>query len=244
MSSVPAVIGAVREIRRFPVKSMAGEALEAAELGWHGIAGDRRYAFVRTGNTSRFPWLTGRELSEMLLYRPRLADPARPRDCAVEVRTPEERTYGIDDPCLAEELAGKAGEPVNLVQLSRGCFDSMPVSVLASASGARLDARFGRAVSLVRFRCNILVETDPAADEPRWLGSMLAVGDDGPLIRIDRPIERCAMTTIDPETAARDPAVMRVLAEDFGNVFGVYGSIARPGRIACGDTVRLISERL
>ena len=102
---------------------------------------------------------------------------------------------------------------------------------MATASGARLDARFGRALSLLRFRCNILVETEGAGDEQRWLGSHLAFGAEGPLIRIDRPIERCAMTTIDPMTAGRDAAVMRVLAQDFANVFGVYGSVVRPGSI-------------
>jgi uncharacterized protein len=47
---------------RYPVKSMAGEALVAAEVSWHGLAGDRRWAFVRDGVVrSGFPWLTLRE---------------------------------------------------------------------------------------------------------------------------------------------------------------------------------------
>jgi hypothetical protein len=53
------VVGRVAGLWRFPVKSMAGEQLDEAELGWHGLAGDRRWAFVR-GDTPRsgFPWLT------------------------------------------------------------------------------------------------------------------------------------------------------------------------------------------
>ena len=35
-------IGEVAAIFRYPVKSMAGEQLEVAQMGWHGIEGDRR----------------------------------------------------------------------------------------------------------------------------------------------------------------------------------------------------------
>ncbi len=41
-------IGHVEAIFRYPVKSMAGERMEVANLGWHGIDGDRRLALRRT----------------------------------------------------------------------------------------------------------------------------------------------------------------------------------------------------
>src|SRR5438552_3568421 len=40
-------LGRVREIVRYPVKSMAGVPAESAFLGWHGLEGDRRFAFRR-----------------------------------------------------------------------------------------------------------------------------------------------------------------------------------------------------
>jgi uncharacterized protein YcbX len=63
-------VGFVRQLFRYPVKSMAGEALERAEIGWHGVEGDRRFAFRRVDNTSGFPWLTAGRLPELLRYRP------------------------------------------------------------------------------------------------------------------------------------------------------------------------------
>ncbi len=55
-------VGRVVGLWRYPVKSMAGEALKEAEVSWHGFAGDRRWAFIRDGMVnSGFPWLTLRE---------------------------------------------------------------------------------------------------------------------------------------------------------------------------------------
>jgi len=42
---MPIKIGQVEALFRYPVKSMSGEPLEVAELGWHGLDGDRRLAF-------------------------------------------------------------------------------------------------------------------------------------------------------------------------------------------------------
>ena len=63
-------IGQVEAIFRYPVKSMAGEPLAAANLGWHGLDGDRRLAFRRIDNHSDFPWLTASKLPELLLFAP------------------------------------------------------------------------------------------------------------------------------------------------------------------------------
>ena len=82
-------VGRVAALWRYPVKSMAAEALERVEVGWHGIAGDRRWAFVRADQECNgFPWLTIRELPELARYQPRLVAPARPDATAVRVRTP------------------------------------------------------------------------------------------------------------------------------------------------------------
>src|SRR4051812_32063604 len=52
----PMHVGTVAAIYRYPVKAMAAEVLTEAELGWFGIEGDRRYAFVQSDDTSDFPW--------------------------------------------------------------------------------------------------------------------------------------------------------------------------------------------
>jgi uncharacterized protein YcbX len=73
-------IGTVKAINRFPVKSFGGESLQSAELKWSGIDGDRQYAFHKTADGSRFPWLTGRAVSPVvtiaaLSRQPRHSDP-------------------------------------------------------------------------------------------------------------------------------------------------------------------------
>ena len=55
-------VGRVVGLWRYPVKSMGAEELAEAEVSWHGLAGDRRWAFIRNGVVhSGFPWLTLRE---------------------------------------------------------------------------------------------------------------------------------------------------------------------------------------
>src|SRR5579864_7171581 len=63
-------IGHVEAIYRYPVKSMGGEGLEAANLGWHGLDGDRRLAFRRIDDRSGFPWLSASKLPDLLLFAP------------------------------------------------------------------------------------------------------------------------------------------------------------------------------
>src|SRR5438128_11899750 len=67
-SSMPVEIGHVEAIFRYPVKSMGGESLTEATLGWHGLAGDRRLAFRRMNDCSGFPWLSASQLPALLLF--------------------------------------------------------------------------------------------------------------------------------------------------------------------------------
>src|SRR5947199_10076582 len=89
MEAVMTAVGRVTALWRYPVKSMAAEQLDAVEVSWHGLAGDRRWAFIRDGQVrSGFPWLTIRERHEMARYQPRFAEPDRPRGSLTLVRTP------------------------------------------------------------------------------------------------------------------------------------------------------------
>src|SRR4051812_37152174 len=92
-------VGRVVALWRYPVKSMGAEELEAADVSWHGIAGDRRWAFVREGlERSGFPWLTIRERAEMWHYRPSFADPGRPNESKTLVHTPSGEELDVVDP--------------------------------------------------------------------------------------------------------------------------------------------------
>lgn len=234
------IVGHVSALNRFPVKSMAGERLAVAELDWQGIEGDRQYAFVRAANGTRFPWLTAREVPAMLLHHARFEDPTRPKTSAVQVDTPDGATLSLHDPLLKAHLEMAAGEPASLIQVARGCYDSMPVSIQSSAGHGALEAAHGQTLAIDRFRINVIVESDLPASQ--WQGRQLAFGDeaDGAVVQCADPIARCVIVTIDPVTGAKEPRVLRTVAQGFANTYGIYAGPARPGLIRIGDPVRLV----
>jgi uncharacterized protein YcbX len=233
-------IGTVAALWRYPVKSMQGESLQSVELRWTGLAGDREYAFYRAADRSRFPWLTGRTVPDLVNYAPCFADPADPRKSALQVTAPDGARFDVAAEPLRRRLSDVAGDEIRLIQIGRGTFDSGSVSVISTATEAALDHAFGAPLGMRRFRPNVVIKA--ARRESDWLGGTLVFGDrpDSARLRLDRPIERCAFITIDPDTAAKDPRVLRVVAQDFGNQVGAYGATAAIGTIAVGDTVRLV----
>lgn len=128
------IVGVVRQIVRYPVKSMAGEEITASRVGWHGLLGDRHYAFVCTGNTTHFPWLTARQVPALLRHVPSYEDPSDPITSPLMVRTPDGHVLSVDDVTLRDSLTAAHHAPVHLMRLDRGAFDSMPLSVTSTAS--------------------------------------------------------------------------------------------------------------
>jgi uncharacterized protein len=235
MEAVMTVVGRVVGLRRYPVKSMAAEELDRAEVSWHGVAGDRRWAFVRDGQVrSGFPWLTIRERPEMVRYQPFYTERARPNASATLVRTPSGGELDVADPALAAEL----GPGVRVIKQDRGVFDTMPLSLLTTQTLAGLGRLTGTALTAGRFRPNLLVDAaGPDFAEDAWVGRVLRIG--GLRMRVDLRDQRCVMVTIDPVTLHRDPAILRAIARERDNRLGVYGSTVEPGRVAVGDPVEL-----
>lgn len=237
-------VGVISGLYRYPVKSMRGESLEQAHLYWHGLDGDRRYAFVRQGADSGFPWLTGREVSHLLRYTPRFARPDDPRESPIVVTTPDGRELPVEAPELAEELAAMYRSPFFLFKLGRGAFDSQVLSLMSNASVAALGRSAGMTLDGRRFRQNIYLETRDGMPfgEEEWLDKALVIGDgpDGPRVRIIRRIIRCVMINIDPQTAERDARVLKTVAQTRDSCAGVYASVERTGVIRVGDTVSLV----
>ena len=230
------VVGRVTGIWRYPVKSMAAERLEAVDVSWHGLAGDRRWAFVRDGMTrSGFPWLTIRERPDLGQYRPTFVRPDRPDGSPTLVRTPSGRELDVVDPALAEEL----GSGVRVLKQDRGVFDTLPLSLISTRTIAALGALVGADLDVLRFRPNLLVEPldDAPFPEDAWIGRVLRVGE--LRMRVDQRDQRCVMVNVDPITTRRDPAVLRAIAQHRQACLGVYGSTVRPGRVAVGDPVLL-----
>src|SRR5688572_8123474 len=115
-------LGRISSIFRYPVKSMAGASLDVARLDWHGIEGDRRFAFRRLADKSNFPWLTASKLPELILYKPFGLDSSNAEPLPTHVRTPDGNEYELQSNELREEISGRYGSDVELMNLKAGVF--------------------------------------------------------------------------------------------------------------------------
>src|SRR5258706_1582977 len=188
---------------------MGAEPLQKVEVSWFGLAGDRRWAFVRDGVTrSGFPWLTIRERPDMSRFLPSFAEPDRPNASITLVRTPSGRQLDVVDAALAEELGGGA----RVIKSDRGVFDTMPLSLITAQTVAGLGAAVGSALDVLRFRPNLLIDAsgDAPFPEDAWVGSVLQIG--GARVRADGRDQRCSVVNVDPDTSERNPAVLQAVA--------------------------------
>jgi uncharacterized protein len=235
MEAVMTVVGRVVALWRYPVKSMQAEELDGVEVSWHGLAGDRRWAFIRAGQVrSGFPWLTIRQLPELARYRPRFAEPERPDASPTLVRTPSGAELDVADPALAAEL----GPGVRVIKQDRGVFDTMPLSLITTQTLACMGRLTGTDLAAQRFRPNLLVDAgERDFPEDAWIGRVLRIGT--LRMRVDQSDERCVITTIDPVTLRRDRAILRAIVRERASRLGVYGSTVEPGGVTVGEPVEL-----
>jgi uncharacterized protein YcbX len=250
-------IGQVEAIFRYPVKSMRGEALEAANLGWHGLEGDRRLAFRRMADRSGMPWLTASKLPDLVLFAPQRREgdsreDGDQEDLPTHIRTPD----GQEMPVFAEELAAEVGRrygaPVQMMQLRHGIFDEASISVIASDTVREIRRLAGRSLDIRRFRPNVVVRLLRSVpfQEDEWLGGVLSFGkkddDNAPAIAASMRDVRCSMVNLDPDTATPAPEVLRAVVRVHQNTAGIYGTVTRIGQLAVGQTVflRAVTEKM
>jgi uncharacterized protein YcbX len=238
-------VGHVRELVRYPVKSMAGVATNSAFLGWHGLQGDRRFAFRRLNDNSGFPWLSAGRLPELLLHQPIGLDESAGEPVPTHVRTPEGLELLLGSAELQNSIAEKLGNAVELMKLKQGIFDEACVSVINLATITGIGREIGQDLDIRRFRANVVIEsvaTEPFVEDS-WIGSRLVFGEaeDGPMIDLTMRDPRCVMLNLDPDTAQQDPRVMKAVVRMNQNNAGAYATVARTGQISVGQSVRLIS---
>lgn len=237
-------IGQVREIVRYPVKSMAGITTESAFLGWHGLEGDRRFAFRRAGDDGGFPWLTASRLPQLLLYQPVGLDERSGEPLPTHVRTPAGSNLELRSAELKAELAERLGSGVELMKLKHGIFDEATVSVISLTTIAGIGREAGLDLDRRRFRANIVIETERGEPflEDGWVGRMLVFGDGDSQAAVSVTMcdARCVMINLDPDTAQQDARIMKTVVRLNKNNAGVYATVVRSGTIRVGDPVNLV----
>jgi len=207
----------VDRLWRYPVKSLAGEPLESAQITDDGIAGDR-IVHVRGPEGVR----TSRRQHRMLGLHGTLGADGVPLI---------DGHPWTDDRALAL-VRTAAGEDAWLASDGYGMFDILPL--LVATDGAI--AAFGRDGR--RLRPNIVIGGVEGLDERAWPGAELHIGS--AIIGLDSLRPRCPMTTIDPDTLERDPEVLRDIGRRFRGLLALNADVIRPGTIQVGDRARLV----
>jgi uncharacterized protein YcbX len=234
-------VGEVAALYRYPVKSMAGESLDVADLGWHGVTGDRRMALRRVDDRGGFPWLTASRLPQMILYVPQRLGPAAGAELPTHVHTPDGQLLAVFDHELATQIGHRHGSPVEMMHLNRGIFDEASISVIAAATINEVAKLAAQPPDVRRFRPNILISSRRSApfEEEEWVGGNLSFGaaSDGATIAITNYDERCAMVNFDPDSARATPEVLKAIVGARNNRAGVYATVIRRGRVAIGQPV-------
>ena len=251
---------------RYPVKSMAGEELSEAFVGFSGVYGDRCYAFKDTAARGGFPYLNANVQQRMLLYRPRFRQPERaaappnlegaqaiapgvtpanaePGDMDLDVLTPQGGVVSIDDPELIEMLrVGLRGEHrLTLIRSDRALTDCRPVSLISLQTVLQIEGELGFTVDKRRFRANIYLDLTPGGGfgEDRWVGRKLRIGPRVVVAVLERD-PRCKMISLDPDTGEHDPEVLRKVAQTHEAFSGVYCAVLAEGVVAKGDPVEAV----
>jgi uncharacterized protein YcbX len=208
----------VGEIWRYPVKSVAGERLERADIGTDGIRGDRVVHVSAPGGGV----VTSRTHPRLLGLRGTLGADGEPLVDGRPWAAPESAA-------AVREAAGPAARLVRYDGPER--FDVLPLLVGTDGAFAELG------VDHRRLRPNIVVAGVEGLAEREWPGRRLRIG--AVVIGVAKLRSRCVMTTYDPDTQVQDLSVLRRIASEFGGRMALDCEVLREGWIALGDPVEL-----
>jgi uncharacterized protein YcbX len=246
---------------------MRGEELDEIFAGYGGVYGDRLFAFESSASPEGFPFFTGREQRQMIRYRPRFRHPAKAAqpinleeaeklspninpisasaaDLMIDVETPDGKTFAIDDPSLIDHLrAGTDGKHhLRLLRSEKAMTDCRPVSLFAVQTAGKLGEETGVDVDKRRFRANVyvdLTDSDGFAED-EFVGKSLRIGRKVVISVLQRDA-RCMMITLDPDTAEKEPGVLKAVAQAHEGMAGVYGAVLIEGIIRKGDPIESAS---
>jgi uncharacterized protein YcbX len=144
-----------------------------------------------------------------------------------------------------EPLTQLAGRPVRVGRPDRpGEALVESVTLLSEASVERLAREAGQPVDGRRFRMLFTLRGCRPHEEDEWRGRLFRVGE--AVLRVGGPVDRCAVTTRDPDTGTRDLDTLRLIEGYRGRRdgklvdFGVYATVERPGRVRVGDPVEAL----
>lgn len=229
-------VGKVKEIRRFPVKSILGESLSAVSVNERGLVGDRLWAIKNTSGkfgsgktTRRFQQMDG-----LFTFK------ARYEGITPIITMPDGTEYRGDDIAINEELSQWLEFPVGLAREELiSHFDEGPISIITTSSLRMLSKEIGESIDSRRFRANILIETEATGYlEENWLDRQINIGPNV-VLRVVAPLQRCVMVNNQQEELKHDSRILRNLVNTNDGTFGVWAKVERIGEVHVGDEIVL-----
>lgn len=260
-------IGTVESLWRYPVKSMRGVEVPEVFMGFSGVYGDRCYAFQNSAARKGFPYLNANVQQRMLLYRPQFRHAERAskppnlteaesiapgvnpangdaEDMALDVVTPSGEILSVDDPALikllGEDISVK--NQLKLVRSDRALTDCRPVSLISLQTIRQIESELEMPIDKRRFRANIYFEFASWSGgfaEDDFVGRRLRIGSKATVMVLERD-PRCKLISLDPDTSAHDPEVLRKVVKLHGNFAGVYCAVLIEGLLKKGDSIELM----
>lgn len=248
----------VARISISPVKGFRLAHPDEVELGPDGVAENRRFFLIGQDGerlrSSLTPWpvlVRAHYDAHAERLRMELPNGAEIEGDAAALGEPVHSKAGslditgrvVEGP-WEEPLSELAGHPVRLVRTDRpGTGLNEPVTLVSDGSLGRLARQAGAdEIDSRRFRMLFELTGCDAHEEDTWEGRRFAVGE--AVVRVGGPVDRCAVTTRDPDTGERDLDTLRLIKSYRGQresdgaiLFGVYGSIIQPGRVRLGDAL-------
>jgi uncharacterized protein YcbX len=236
-------VGLVSELKRYPIKSFAGEVKLEAELAAYGLVGDRKYAFIDEGKEGFARYITARQIPQMLQYKAQWEENKGGLP-SVKVTSPQGTVFHWDDELLMEiqkfstrKISKLSCEPEGSDLMA---VDNESVLVITDASLRKLEQLWGKPLDQRRFRANIIITLleDTPFIEAQWVGRKLQIGD--AVLQFNVECERCTMVTLDPDHIVKDATLLEKLINERKQNFGVYAAVVKPGRTRQGDAVYLV----
>jgi len=136
---------------------------------------------------------------------------------------------------FADELRG-APQIVSAPDHSFSDVAEKCLHIINLASLRDLERVAGTALSPLRFRPNVVIDTGTPWEELGWVDTSLTLG---PVkLSVLKRTERCAAINVDPETGQRDMDLLVHLARNWSHTdFGIYASVASTGELAINAPV-------
>lgn len=259
------IVGTVKSLWRYPVRSVLGEAIETASLGENGVFGDRSYSVV---DSDKFAMVSAavsaKKWSALVGVRAEFVEEPMPGAPPPSVRLlfPDGAELLSGDPALTERLTELTGRPVSLwagqaagaaksdeadarpdgKTAPKAPYELTPIHLLTTATVRAANAAYPEGVfNPIRFRPNIVLDTPDATGfaENAWLGKTLAIGEQVRL-KIDDDCVRCVMTTLGHGDLEEDQKILKTVYKENNRNFGIYAGVAAAGQIRAGDTAVLL----